>query len=86
MKTSPIVGEMRERMAERILFLEGTMVQRHALEEAGFRRERFGDHDVDLKGNNDLLTLARGCLANTTNQTYCCESCSGKNHPNRARR
>ncbi len=49
-------------LAERILILDGatgTMIQRHALEEADFRGERFADHPVALKGNNDLLTLTR---------------------------
>jgi len=62
MKTSPIIGELREQLAERILFLDGamgTMVQRHELEEDDFRGERFADHSCDLKGNNDLLSLTQ---------------------------
>ncbi len=62
MKNSPIIDELRERLASRILFLDGamgTMVQRHSLEEADFRGERFADHSGDLKGNNDLLSLTR---------------------------
>ncbi|HIG80568.1 MAG TPA: methionine synthase, partial [Verrucomicrobiales bacterium] len=62
MRTSPIIEELRERLASRILFLDGamgTMVQRHALEEADFRGERFANHSGDLKGNNDLLSLTR---------------------------
>lgn len=45
---------------ERILILDGamgTMIQRHKLEEADFRGERFKDHPRDLKGDNDLLNL-----------------------------
>jgi 5-methyltetrahydrofolate--homocysteine methyltransferase len=37
----------------------GTMIQAESLEEADFRGDRFGDHDDDLKGNNDLLVLTR---------------------------
>jgi 5-methyltetrahydrofolate--homocysteine methyltransferase len=37
----------------------GTMVQRHALEEADFRGDRFAEHSGDLKGNNDLLSMTR---------------------------
>ena len=62
MRLSPIIEELRERLASRILFLDGamgTMVQRHALEEADFRGDRFADHSGDLKGNNDLLSLTR---------------------------
>jgi 5-methyltetrahydrofolate--homocysteine methyltransferase len=47
---------------ERILFLDGamgTMIQRHKLEEADYRGERFTDWPSDLKGNNDLLSLTQ---------------------------
>ncbi|UCC55096.1 MAG: homocysteine S-methyltransferase family protein, partial [Gammaproteobacteria bacterium] len=47
---------------ERILFLDGamgTMIQRHKLEEADYRGERFADWTTDLKGNNDLLVLTQ---------------------------
>ena len=49
-------------LSERILILDGatgTMIQRHPLEEADFRGERFADHPLPLKGNNDILTLTR---------------------------
>ena len=47
---------------ERILIMDGamgTMIQRHGLDEAAFRGERFAGHGQDLKGNNDLLVLTR---------------------------
>ena len=46
----------------RILLLDGamgTMIQRHSLDEADFRGEQFADWKVDLKGNNDLLSLTQ---------------------------
>ncbi len=49
-------------LKRRILFLDGamgTMIQRHNLEEADYRGERFADWPSDLKGNNDLLSLTR---------------------------
>ena len=49
-------------LKERIVLLDGamgTMIQRHKLEEADFRNESFADVDVELKGNNDLLSLTR---------------------------
>ena len=49
-------------LKERILVLDGamgTMIQRHTLEEADFRGERFKDHESELKGNNDLLALTQ---------------------------
>ena len=45
-----------------ILILDGamgTMIQRHKLEEADYRGERFVDWPVDVKGNNDLLVLTQ---------------------------
>jgi len=47
-------------LQKRILILDGamgTMIQNCGLSESDFRGERFKDHPVDLKGNNDLLTL-----------------------------
>jgi len=49
-------------LGERILFLDGamgTMIQRHKLEEADYRGERFANWPSDLKGNNDLLSLTQ---------------------------
>ncbi len=49
-------------LKERILFLDGamgTMIQRYKLEEEDFRGNQFQGHNIDLKGNNDLLCLTR---------------------------
>jgi 5-methyltetrahydrofolate--homocysteine methyltransferase len=49
-----------EHLHKRILVLDGamgTMIQRHKLDEAGFRGERFRDYNVDVKGNSDLLSI-----------------------------
>ena len=57
------VSARLETLAEkRIVFLDGamgTMIQRHDLEEEDFRGDLFSDHPLDLKGNNDLLSLTR---------------------------
>ena len=64
---------LRSALAERILIIDGamgTMIQRHGLEEADYRGQRFAQgfdsshpHDGqcghDLKGNNDLLLLSK---------------------------
>ncbi len=53
-------AQLERLFRDRILVLDGamgTMVQRKKLEEADFRGERFRDHPVDLKGNNDILPL-----------------------------
>ncbi len=55
-------ARLRELFERRIVLLDGamgTMVQRHELEEADFRGDRFRDHPIDLKGNNDLLVLTK---------------------------
>ena len=49
-------------LRERIVILDGamgTMIQRHKLDEAAYRGERFKDWGHDLKGNNDLLVLTQ---------------------------
>ncbi len=60
------VGDVRARLEtlldRRILIMDGamgTMIQRHGLDEAAFRGDRFAGHGHDLKGNNDLLALTR---------------------------
>ncbi|HLM52799.1 MAG TPA: homocysteine S-methyltransferase family protein, partial [Pseudoxanthomonas sp.] len=64
---------LRSALAERILIIDGamgTMIQRHGLEEADYRGQRFaqgfdsvrphdGQQSHDLKGNNDLLLLTK---------------------------
>ncbi len=53
---------LQELLEQRILILDGamgTMIQQHKLDEADYRGERFADWTVDLKGNNDLLTLTQ---------------------------
>ena len=53
---------LHELLAERILILDGamgTMIQRHKLDEEGFRGQRFRNHPRDLKGNSDLLVLTQ---------------------------
>jgi 5-methyltetrahydrofolate--homocysteine methyltransferase len=60
---SPTEKSLRDLLAQRILILDGamgTMIQRHKLQEADYRGERFADwKGQDLKGNNDLLSLTQ---------------------------
>ncbi|MCB1319094.1 MAG: homocysteine S-methyltransferase family protein, partial [Leptospiraceae bacterium] len=54
--------DLRKELEKRILVLDGamgTMIQRHKLEEADFRGDRFKDQPGELKGNNDLLSITR---------------------------
>src|ERR1043165_4151463 len=53
-------SRLRTLLDSQILILDGamgTMIQRHKLEEADYRGERFKDWHLDIKGNNDLLCL-----------------------------
>ncbi len=54
--------KIRKLLEEKILMLDGpkgTLIQNHKLSEADFRGERFKNHPVDLKGNNDILVITK---------------------------
>jgi 5-methyltetrahydrofolate--homocysteine methyltransferase len=54
--------DIRAELQKRILIIDGamgTMIQRHKLQEADYRGERFKDWDTDVKGNNDLLSITQ---------------------------
>jgi 5-methyltetrahydrofolate--homocysteine methyltransferase len=59
--------------SERILIIDGamgTMIQRHKLDEAGYRGERFKDWNRDIKGNNDLLVLTQPAIIQDIHEQY----------------
>ena len=65
----PIAVHLRER----ILVLDGamgTMIQRHALDEAAFRGMRFAEHPRDLRGANDVLSLTQPRLIREIHDAY----------------
>jgi 5-methyltetrahydrofolate--homocysteine methyltransferase len=56
------LSPLEQALRQRILVLDGatgTMFQAEGLEEADYRADRFTEHRVDLKGNNDLLSITR---------------------------
>jgi 5-methyltetrahydrofolate--homocysteine methyltransferase len=60
-------------LSTRILILDGamgTMIQRYKLTEADYRGERFKDFSVELKGNNDLLSLTRPDVIDQIHRAY----------------
>lgn len=64
---------LKELLAQRILIIDGamgTMIQRHKLEEADYRGERFADWASDLKGNNDLLVLTQPDIIQGIHEAY----------------
>ena len=67
------IEQIKSALKERILFLDGamgTMIQRHNLSEKDFRGERFIDHSIDLKGNNDLLVLTQPEIIRGIHEEY----------------
>ena len=58
---------------DRILILDGamgTMIQRYKLTEEDFRGERFKDFHLDVKGNNDLLSITRPDVIEAIHKEY----------------
>src|ERR687889_468679 len=54
--------DFRALLEQRIVLLDcamGTMIQSYDLSEEDYRGERFADHPVELKGNNDLLSITQ---------------------------
>ncbi|HKD53619.1 MAG TPA: methionine synthase [Steroidobacteraceae bacterium] len=67
------IERLKGMLGERIVFLDGamgTMIQRHKLDEAGYRGARLRAHGHDLKGNNDILTLTRPELVSDIHRAY----------------
>ena len=62
-----------ELLKQRILILDGamgTMIQGYNLDEADYRGERFADHPVEVKGNNDLLVLTQPDIIRDIHTAY----------------
>src|SRR5215218_2144202 len=54
--------EFRALLEQRIVLLDcamGTMIQSYGLSEGDYRGERFANHPVELRGNNDLLSITQ---------------------------
>ncbi|RMG57114.1 MAG: methionine synthase, partial [Gammaproteobacteria bacterium] len=67
------LDRIRQALDERILILDGamgTMIQRHRLEEADYRGDRFADWHTDVQGNNDLLVLTRPDIIRGIHEQY----------------
>jgi 5-methyltetrahydrofolate--homocysteine methyltransferase len=65
--------DIRKELEKRILIIDGamgTMIQRHKLTEADYRGERFKDWPVDVKGNNDLLSLTQPQIIKDIHKQY----------------
>jgi 5-methyltetrahydrofolate--homocysteine methyltransferase len=73
MKRKPSYAALEAAADKRILIIDGamgTMIQRHKLDEAGYRGERFKDWPRDIKGNNDLLVLTQPQIITGIHEAY----------------
>ena len=60
-------------LKERILILDGamgTVIQSYKLDEAGYRGDRFADYPMDIKGNNDLLSITQPQIIKKIHQDF----------------
>lgn len=68
-RTSLLLSQAKKK----ILILDGamgTMIQRYKLTENDFRTPELRDHHLDLKGNNDLLSLSRPDIIKAIHDAY----------------
>ena len=65
--------QLKEELEKRILILDGamgTVIQDYQLSEEDFRSERFAEHGIDLRGNNDLLNLTQPEIVQAIHTAY----------------
>ena len=64
---------IQDLLKQRILVIDGamgTMIQRYKLAEEDYRGTQFADWDIDLKGNNDLLSITRPHIIQDIHSEY----------------
>jgi len=65
--------ELYRLLEEKILVIDGamgTMIQRYNLTEEDFRGDKFSNHSVDLKGNNDVLCIVKPDVIKEIHKEY----------------
>ena len=65
--------DIKEILNNKIMVFDGamgTMLQSYDLTESDFRADRFTNHTIDLKGNNDLLCLTRPDIVGKIHKEY----------------
>jgi 5-methyltetrahydrofolate--homocysteine methyltransferase len=68
-----VMKDIRKALDQRILVIDGamgTMIQRHKLQEADYRGERFAHWHCDVKGNNDLLSITQPAIIEGIHKQY----------------
>lgn len=67
------MNNIRKELEKRILVIDGamgTMIQQHKLQEADYRGERFKNWHIDVKGNNDLLSITQPQIITDIHKQY----------------
>ena len=67
------MNDLNNILQNKILLLDGpmgTMIQSYNLNEKDYRGEEFSNHTMDLKGNNDILSLVRPDIINDIHMAY----------------
>ena len=65
--------KLENTLRQRIMIVDGamgTMIQSFKLTEEDFRGDRFSDHNSDLKGNNDLLSITQSNLIQSIHRSF----------------
>ncbi len=68
-----MIKKIKEILNERIMVLDGamgTMIQQYLLEEKDYRGEKFANHKVALKGDNDVLCITQPEIIKTIHKKY----------------
>jgi len=69
---------VKEILKDKILVMDGamgTMIQRYKLNEKDYRGDRFKDFHLDIKGNNELLSLTRPDIISAIHEEYLESGC-----------
>ncbi|GAA3913835.1 methionine synthase [Litoribacillus peritrichatus] len=64
---------LKQELEKRILVLDGamgTMIQSYKLEEKDYRGDRFSDFHMEIKGNNDLLSITQPEIIQKIHEAY----------------
>ncbi len=67
------MSTIQQELEKRILVIDGAMgtqIQQYKLEEKDYRGKRFANWPVDVKGNNDLLSITKPEIIKTIHKEY----------------
>ena len=70
---SDLIKDLTELLSNKILVMDGamgTMIQRYKLTEADYRGDRFAKYHMDIKGNNEVLSLTQPHIIREIHEAY----------------